>query len=167
MPKKEAPVEASRVSRVLLAGDSFEAARFLRHTHIYIYVYEFIYEFIYLFIYLFIYIYLYVYVYIYLLYIYILLYIERCRVRKICCSIAAQVLQTIQGVTAYMLNIDSSPTLFPLCFQRLSLRLQFYLLTEGLPMPVFPLGFRWFFSDFLTLFFVCVCVLFFCCHCCA
>jgi hypothetical protein len=66
MPKKEAPAEASRVSRVLLAGDSFEAARFLRHTHIYIYTYMII--FIYLFI---IYLYIYTYMFIYLLYIYI------------------------------------------------------------------------------------------------
>ena len=65
MPKKEAPAEASRVSRVLLAGDSFEAARFLRHTHIYIYTYMII--FIYL---LFIYIYIYVHVYIFIIYIY-------------------------------------------------------------------------------------------------
>jgi hypothetical protein len=67
MPKKEAPAEASRVSRVLLAGDSFEAARFLRHTHIYIYLY--VYDYIYLFIY-YLFIYIYVYVYIFIIYIY-------------------------------------------------------------------------------------------------
>ena len=108
-----------------------------------------------IFIYL-LFIYIYIYVYVYIFIIYILLYVERCRVRKICCSIAAQVLQTIQGVTAYMLNINFKPDLITSLFPALEPQAS-VLPFEGLPMPVFPLGFRWFFSDFLTLFFVCVC----------